>query len=104
MGDFTMSGAVRPEMVSRLGVSSLTVRWYERSPFVETEPRVVLNRLLFVQAVSRPIIGTVPTMYDPPFLSTHDAALTWLRYHIFQPGALVDGDESFPPGVPDVDY
>ena len=104
MGDFTISGAVRPEVIPGLGVSSLTVRWREGEPRVETEPREALNRLMLVQAVSEPIIGTVPTMYDPPFLRTHDAALTWPQLHIFQPDALTDGDDSFPPGLPDVDY
>ena len=104
MGDFTISGAVRPAMIPRLGVSSLTVRWRERSPHVETDPRDAELTLSWQDSLSEPISGALPTTYRPPFLASHDAALTWLRYHIFQPGALVDGDDSFPSGPSDVDY
>ena len=53
MGAFTISGAVRPEMIPELGVSTLTVRWQERAPQVQIEPREAFNRLRRIQAALR---------------------------------------------------
>ena len=104
MGSFTISGAVRPEMIPRLGVSSLTVRWREREPQVKTDPPDAELALAWLDYRSEPISGAIPSRYRPPFLASHDAALTWLQVHVFQPDALTDGDDGFPPGQPDVDY
>ena len=104
MGSFTISGAVRPAVIPRLGVSSLTVRWREREPHVKTDPPDAELALFWLDYRSEPIYGAIPTSYRPPFLDSHDAALTWLQGHVFQPGALIEGDDSFPPGLPDVHY
>lgn len=104
MGAFTISGAVRPAVIPRLGVSILTVRWTERPLGVKTEPRETLSRLFLLQSESEPIGGTVPTSYEPPFLRTHGGALTWLRDHVFQPDAVLDGDASLPPSIEGVEY
>ena len=79
MGAFTISGAVRPAVIPRLGVSSLTVRWRERAPHVKTEPPDADLALFWLDCRSEPIYGAIPTSYRPPFLNSHDAALTWLQ-------------------------
>ena len=95
MGDFTISGRLRPDVAAALGLETATVRWFARGSRVETDPPELLALLRVMEHDPDVRVGALPTVFAPPYLRYHEPALCWLRGEVFDRTATVTGDTHF---------